>query len=341
MKTRFLCQQLGTQYPIIQAPMAGGILSADFIAKVCEFGLLGSIPSGYLTLAQLDTLIQSVKSKTDKPFQVNLFVDHCEYPDKVAKPAEVIEIEKHLGIFTSLDCQLPKHPSASDIIDLVIAHQVPIISTTFGVLRAKDYQRYKDAGGQVMVTVNSLDEAHKVLSEANADMIVYQNALAGGHKGGFNDAEYDVEAVMLTLKRDYPYTQLIKSGGIVNQKDIVFALEKGFDGVQIGTGFLMTQESSASQTYKQALLGVCDDNQLMQTTSITGRQARGIVNELAMLELERSPLFPQQHYATKTIREHAKSHDLPQYQSLWAGNGAVNITSLPELEDYMFSLVYG
>ncbi len=103
----------------------------------------------------------------------------------------------------------------------------------------------------------------------------------------------------------------------------------------------MTQESSASQTYKQALLGVCDDNQLMQTTSITGRQARGIVNELAMLELERSPLFPLQHYATKTIREHAKSHDLPQYQSLWAGNGAVNITSLPELEDYMFSLVYG
>ncbi|MEC4728567.1 hypothetical protein HWQ46_23880 [Shewanella sp. D64] len=60
-----------------------------------------------------------------------------------------------------------------------------------------------------------------------------------------------------------------------------------------------------------------------------------------MLKLSESPIYPLQHYATKAIREHAKRHDLPQYQSLWAGSGAVNITSLPQLEDYMFSLVNG
>ena len=311
MKTRFLCQLLGTQYSIIQAPMAGGILSADFIAKVCEFGFLGSIPSGYLSLAQLEDLIESVKSKTDKPFQVNLFVDHSQYPEEIVKPVEVIELEKSLGIFTSPTCSLPQLPSASAIIDLVTAHQVSVISTTFGVLRDEEYQRIKDAGGKVMVTVNSCNEAYQVLNAGHGDMIVYQNSLAGGHKGGFTDADYDIEDAILTLKRDYPHTPLIKSGGIITHQDIMLALEQGFDGVQIGTGFLMTQESSASETYKQALLELCDDNQLMQTSSITGRQARCVVNELAMLQLSESPTFPLQHYATQAIREHAKAMTYP------------------------------
>lgn len=162
---------------------------------------------------------------------MNLFVDHSQYPEKIDKPVEVIELEKSLGIFISHDCSLLKLPSTSEIIDLIIAHQVAVISTTFGVLRDEEYQRYKTAGGQVMVTVNSFNEAHKILSVGHADIIVYQNALAGGHKGGFNDAEYDIDAVILTLKKDYPNIPLIKSGGIVNQQDILLALWQGFDGV--------------------------------------------------------------------------------------------------------------
>lgn len=125
------------------------------------------------------------------------------------------------------------------------------------------------------------------------------------------------------------------SGGIVNKQDINIALSKGFHGVQIGTAFLATQESSANEKYKNAILS---NTETTFTTSITGREARGLKNKISCLTIEKNLGFPYMHYATANLRKLAKLHDDLEFQSLWCGNGISKIHSIPNLKNYMETL---
>ena len=68
-------QLLKITYPIIQAPMAGNILTPELVAAVSNAGMLGSIASGYLSLAALEEFILKVKQLTVKLFAVNVFIE--------------------------------------------------------------------------------------------------------------------------------------------------------------------------------------------------------------------------------------------------------------------------
>eukprot|EP00487_Bulimina_marginata_P012097 TRINITY_DN8194_c0_g1_i1.p1 TRINITY_DN8194_c0_g1~~TRINITY_DN8194_c0_g1_i1.p1 ORF type:complete len:113 (-),score=16.63 TRINITY_DN8194_c0_g1_i1:115-453(-) len=111
-----------------------------------------------------------------------------------------------------------------------------------------------------MVTINSLADAHMAMELNKPDVLIYQNKLAGGHQGGFNTEEgesYDIcDTSILALKKHYPDILIVKSGAIVTRDDIKSALKQGFDGVQIDTGFLATQESTATPEHKTAIFRV-------------------------------------------------------------------------------------
>lgn len=327
-------------YPIVQAPMAGGIVSADFIAKVADFGMLASLASGYLTLDALDKSITQIKQKTNKAFQVNVFVDYKDYSNtKIIKPKEIIEIEKKLGIYETSEVLIPELPSVRETLELLIEKEVKIISTTFGLLNEEDLELVKRNKIFLISTVNSFDEAQIALDNQNSNAIVLQTSSAGGHKGGFLYKGYTPIKEFIKIKKSYPNSIFVASGGIVNKQDISEVLSLGFDMVQIGTGFLMTEESSVSKSYKDALLNAKTSDEIKATKSITGKLARGVKNTLTDLEFEEAVFYPQLHYATKDIRNFAKKNDLTQYQSLWSGLGATKINTIPTLSDYMKSLV--
>lgn len=327
-------------YPIVQAPMAGGIVSDDFIAQVANFGILASLASGYLTLEELGKSIEQIKQKTKNPFQVNLFVDYQDYSTtKVVKPKKIIEIEKKLGIYEGDEVFIPNLPSLAETLKLLIEKQVSIISTTFGLLNATDLDLVKSKNIFLINTLNSLEEAHIALSEQKPNAIVIQTENAGGHKGGFLDKGYSQIDDFIELKKAYPDVVFIISGGIVDKQDINRVLSLGFDMAQIGTGFLMTKESSVSQDYKNTLLKTKNLNQIKSTMSITGKLARGIKNQLTDIYFAEAVAYPHLHYATKNIRNFAKKNALSDYQSLWAGSGAVKINTIPSLLNYMNSLV--
>ena len=63
-----LMELLDIDYPVFQAPMAGALTSPDFIAQISNFGMLGSIASGYLSLQQVDSFINKVQALTTAPF---------------------------------------------------------------------------------------------------------------------------------------------------------------------------------------------------------------------------------------------------------------------------------
>jgi len=71
--SKHFCKRLHIRLPIIQAPMAGRIISPRFIREVAEAGGLGSLPLGYLSLAQAQTLMQKTTAETPLPFAVNVF----------------------------------------------------------------------------------------------------------------------------------------------------------------------------------------------------------------------------------------------------------------------------
>ena len=335
-----LTKLLNIDHPVLQAPMAGGITSPGFVADVSNFGMLGSIASGYLSLAQVDRFINQVQAQTTAPFSVNIFVDYNDYGQvSFVKPKEIIQIEADLGLDVDDRFIIPPPPSMRDLIALLIDRKVPIVSTTFGLLKDDDVAALKQAGIILITTINAVDEIDVALRTQDSDILMYQNAHAGGHKGGFSDDGHsDVTAFSAAMHR-HPDKPFIMAGGIVTRDDIEQALKIGFAGVQIGTAFLATKQSAASQAYKQSIIDAADAHATISTTSITGKSARGLTNHLAQLALTDNMGFPHLHYATAPLRKHAKAIDNPDYQSLWAGTGVTRINETPDLHDYMQSLV--
>src|SRR2546421_5529746 len=87
-----LTQRLSLAYPIIQAPMAGGADTPALVAAVCEAGALGSIGATYLTPEQIATACRAVRSKTQRPFAVNLFVPHAPLAESIDPSAAVARV---------------------------------------------------------------------------------------------------------------------------------------------------------------------------------------------------------------------------------------------------------
>ncbi len=341
-----LCQLLGIEKPIIQAPMAGNIIPAQFTADVCNAGLLGSLASGYLSFEDSLDLIVNTQKKTQNPFQLNLFIDQSDKQKNteiLRKPDELIVLEHELNMHHNNQIGVMPEASVDAMVSLAIECDVPIISTTFGLLSPKQIKKVKKAGTILMTTINSLADAHMAMILNEPEVLIYQNKLAGGHQGGFNKEEggsVDIsDNAILALKKEYPGVLIVKSGAIVTREDIESALRQGFDGVQIGTAFLATNESLATAEHKQAIL---DTNKVCDTCfskNVTGKSARGIKNKLMQLLLKEEPNYPQQHYATLAVRAYAKANALKEYQALWAGTGAVKIEKIPSLNEYIESIL--
>lgn len=335
-----LTESLGIDYPVIQAPMAGALTSPDFVAQISNFGMLGSIASGYLSLQQVDSFIDKVQALTNAPFMVNIFVDYSDYGQgSLAKPDEIVQIETRLGIDADSSFIVPPSPDMGDLVALLADRRVPIVSTTFGLLKDEDVATLKQAGIKLMTTVNAVAEIDVAIKTQDSDILIYQNTQAGGHKGGFSDDDHSDVSDFFSVMQNHPDRLFVMAGGIVTRDDIERALKIGFAGVQIGTGFLATEQSLASAAYKQSITNAKDQDNTVFTTSITGKQARGLKNALAQLEVKSNLGFPYMHYATASLRKHAKTLDNPEYQSLWAGTGVTKINEIPTLQDYMESLV--
>ena len=334
-----LTDEFGLKAPVIQAPMAGGIIPANFVAAVCEFGMIGSIAGGYLSLEQMEAMISQVQQRTPRPFALNIFVDNHIYPaHPLLKPPEIVGLEKQLGIYRADHYMIQQPPSVSDIIDLVCSMQVPVLSTTFDLLEKDHIHRLKTAGVRIMTTVNSTREIEPAIESQQADYIIFQSEKAGGHKGGFMDAPYSSQEDILAFMQNYPSTGCVIAGGIIDHADLQTVMQKGADGVQMGTGFLLTKESTAAESYKTALLTCTDPQGTDFTRNITGRSARGLKNKIARHVIQAKIGFPHLHFATADLRAHARQTGQADFQSLWSGSTVHKINDLKNLEDFMKSL---
>ncbi len=313
------------KYPIIQAPMAGGVSTPTLAAAVSNAGGLGFLAGGYKTVEGLEKDIKELRGQTAAAFGVNLFVPGPDTADQQAVEAYRAELLKEAEkLNVSLGAPVYDDDAYAGKIELVRSERVPVVSFTFGCPSREVVQTLQEGGSKVVVTVTSAEEAAAAL-DAGADALCVQGAEAGGHRGTFSNAPEPQEdyglLVLLRLVRKMTDVPLIAAGGIMDGAAIRAALAAGANAAQLGTAFLLCPESGTNPAYRQALTDPGFTSTRI-TRAFTGRRARGLVNRFMETYDALAPAaYPHVHHLTQQLRKEAAARGSAECMSLWAGQG--------------------
>lgn len=219
----------GIKYPIIQAGMIW-CSGWELASAVSNAGGLGIIGAGSMYPDILRVQIQKCKQATDKPFAVNL---PLLYPD----------IDKHIAT--------------------ILEEKVPIVFTSAGN-PAVWTETLKNAGIKVVHVVSNEKFALKA-EGCGVDAIVAEGFEAGGHNG----REETTTLVLIPQIVKTVKIPVIAAGGIGTGKTMLAAMALGAEAVQIGSRFVATNESSAHQNFKQAVIDAKDGSTQLSLKKLT------------------------------------------------------------------------
>lgn len=238
MKPNRITELFGIQYPVI----AGGMVWCSgwrLAAAVSNAGGLGLLGAGSMHPETLIEHIDKMNAATDKPWGINI-------------PLMYPEIER--------------------LIEIIIEKGVKIVFTSAGSPK-KYTARFHEAGIKVAHVVSSSKFAKKC-EEAGVDAVVAEGFEAGGHNG----REETTTLALIPQVREAISLPLIAAGGIGSGKAMLAAMALGAEGVQIGTLFAVSEESSASDAFKQLCVDLGEDGTMLALKKIS--PTRLIKNEL-------------------------------------------------------------
>ena len=220
---------LNIQYPIIQAGMIW-CSGWELASSVSNAGGLGILGAGSMYPEVLDVQIKKCKENTSNPFGVNL---PLLYPD----------IDKH--------------------IETIIKHKVPVVITSAGNPKIWT-SKLKSEGIIVLHVVSSLKFALKA-QEAGVDAVIAEGFEAGGHNGK------DETTTLCLIPKVAKEIQipLIAAGGIATGRAMLAAMNLGADGVQIGSRFIASIESSAHESFKNSVLNTDEGGTMLTLKELT------------------------------------------------------------------------
>lgn len=321
-------------YPLIQAPMAGGITTPELVAAVSNAGGLGSLAAPLLSPVAIIEQAEHIRRLTDKPFTINLFVQSRPHIDH----AEVESAKQLLQpVWASLGWDKLPTPTRwcedfEEQLDALIVARPAVASFTFDALHGNQMQRLHEAGILVVGTATNLQEAI-IWQALGADAVCLQGIEAGGHRGTFIGAQRASNlSTLALLQYCAPHMQipLIVAGGLMDGRDIATAMAAGAQMVQMGTAFLTVREAGTSDAYRKRLLEARSDT-TRQTRAFSGRLARGLDNQFMQIMeavADQVPAYSIQNTLTASIRAHASKSENTELMSLWAGQGVARCRDL-------------
>ena len=225
-----LAKMLGIEFPIIVAPMFL-VSNVDMIKAAVKAGVTGAIPAlNYRTIEELRLAIREIKATVDGPFGINLIVNKSNFLYK-------------------------------DQLAACCEEKVDFIITSLG--SPEETIKMAHANG-VKVFCDVVDAKYALKVEAlGADAIIAVNKEAGGHAGNQSYANLIPE---LKAACKIP---IISAGGVGNGKEARMMMEKGADGLSMGSIFIASNEAGVSQEYKQACVDYGKDD-IVMTTKLSG-----------------------------------------------------------------------
>jgi enoyl-[acyl-carrier protein] reductase II len=236
-----ICSLFNIRYPLIQ----GGMIWCagwELASAVSNAGGLGLLGAGSMYPEILNEQISKCKAATDKPFGVNL---PLLYPN----------IEEHIST--------------------IIKHKVPIVFTSAGNPKTWT-ETLKKEGITVVHVVSSVKFAQKAAA-AGVDAVVAEGFEAGGHNG----RDETTTLCLIPMVRKAISIPLIAAGGIGDGRAMLAVMNLGADGAQVGSRFVASEESSAHQNFKQAVINSQEGDTLLT------------LKELTPVRLLRNPFFDQ------------------------------------------------
>lgn len=243
-----ITQLFNIQYPIIQGGMIWNS-GYKLASAVSNAGGLGLIGAGSMYPEILREHIQKCKRATDKPFGVNVPM---------------------------------LYPNLEEIMQIIVEEGVKIVFTSAG--NPKTWTAFLKEKGITVVHVVSSSKFALKAQEAGVDAVVAEGFEAGGHNG----REETTTFTLIPMVREHITIPLIAAGGIANGKGMLAAMILGADGVQMGSRFAASVESSAHDNFKQTILDVKEGD-----TQVT-------LKELAPVRLVKNKFYNdvQELYAT-------------------------------------------
>ncbi len=202
------------QYPIVQAGMVWNS-GWRLASAASNAGILGLIGAGSMYPDVLREHLQKCKQATNKPFGVNVPM---------------------------------LYPNIEDIMNIIIEEDVKIVFTSAG--NPKTWTKWlQDKGIIVVHVVSSVKFALKA-QESGVDAIVAEGFEAGGHNG----RDETTSLTLIPMVKEHIKIPLIAAGGIATGRGMLATMILGADGVQIGSRFVASTESSAHQAFKQIVV---------------------------------------------------------------------------------------
>jgi nitronate monooxygenase len=322
-----LTRLLNTDYPIIQAPMAGATTPA-MAAAAANAGAMGSLGCAMMGVEAMAAELRAAQALTNRSLNVNFFVHDRPVPDE---DRNIAAANRLAPWYARLNAGDPAEPADTVPIfdeafcEAVIACGPAVVSFHFGLPEARLVDRLKSAGIVILSSATSSEEA-RWLESRGTDAIIAQGAEAGGHNGWFLPRQgADLTGTIALVPRvvDAVRVPVIAAGGIADGRGVAAALMLGAAGVQVGTAFLATPECASPEVHKQAVVAATGDDTLA-TKAYSGRLARGIANDFSreMAAHDSWPDFPMMNAATGPIRAASAKAGLPDAVALWSGQGA-------------------
>jgi enoyl-[acyl-carrier protein] reductase II len=213
-----ITELFGIEYPIISAGMVW-VSGWKLASAVSNAGGLGLIGAGSMKPDLLREHIRNMKAATSKPWGVNL-------------PLTRADVE--------------------DLLAVIVDERVGVIFTSSGN-PALFAPRLKEKGMIVVHVIAAVKHGVKAQA-AGVDAVVAEGFEAGGHNGLDEITTFD----LVPQVADAVTIPVIAAGGIADGRQMLAAMVLGAEGVQVGTAFAATVESSAHERYKQAVVDAAD-----------------------------------------------------------------------------------
>jgi NAD(P)H-dependent flavin oxidoreductase YrpB (nitropropane dioxygenase family) len=312
-----LCDLLGIEYPILSAGMGPSLIGektgapVDLVVAVSEAGGLGVLGGAGYTVEELRDAIREIRSRTDKPFGVDLLLPAAQvaqgdqaYDGPRETPISdvlgmlpqehrnwLMKIKEDLGLpdpeATMQSGTTTSRPHAA--VQVCIEEQVPLFCAGLGnpgfMVPAA-----REAGVKVLGIAGNARNAGRI-AESGADLVVAQGHEAGGHTGRVGSIALWPQAIDAAAP-----TPVLAAGGIADGRGVAAALAVGCIGVWVGTRFLASTEGGALAVQKEAIVAATDED-TRRTYVYTGKTSRATYNKFHDLwdESGLEPLpFPMQ-----------------------------------------------
>ncbi|WP_426482499.1 NAD(P)H-dependent flavin oxidoreductase [Chryseobacterium sp. R2ACT005] len=324
-----ITELLGIEYPILQGPFGGGLSTVELTTAVSNLGGLGGFGAYTLSPQEIYDIHKEILTKTDKPYNLNLWVNDHDIIDKEhTKDQYQKAIEIFKPYFDLLDTDIPSPPLSFESrfqnqLSVIFDIKPKVFSFMFGLMDESIIEDLHQQGTVILGTATTLDEA-VALEKTGVDVIVASGFESGGHRPSFLDqAELSTTGTfaLIQLIKDRVKIPVVAAGGIVNGRGIAGAFQLGAEAVQIGTAFLVTEESGALPIHKEFLFSDAARSTAL-TRAYTGRLGRGITTKISrdvLAATDKTLPFPLQTHFMGALRKAALEQQKHELVFFWAG----------------------